>query len=284
MDPSGNVPCHLLPPEDQGRCSRIPSNPLPIPSSEEELYGVHFAGEGWQLKHMKLAIEAINDVGKAFSKRIGGTYASAFRTIYKTYQRPLYFYRGNDAHGMFWTDGSGTREIKNDDGSVEVINNFCEIGTAMCTVGFTNLTADSSRVSLIKFVSTYANPEFARNNFVHELGHLYNRTAGNLPYLVMGRDLDKDALLTEDCQLLSRKNTARAYGFASAKVPWQIATVSVNEKHEIFADQFLGWVYGRWEEETPGTLTDRGQARSDWMENHMNQWLHVYNPWIDLNN
>jgi hypothetical protein len=48
-----------------------------------------------------------------------------------------------------------------------------------------------------------------------------------------------------------------------------------NENYENFADMFLGWVYNKWEENPlrPLPLTDKGQMRSDFMNDHMSKWI-----------
>jgi hypothetical protein len=45
------------------------------------------------------------------------------------------------------------------------------------------------------------------------------------------------------------------------------------EDSEEFADMFLGWTFDTWETNPDGTLTEYGQARSDWMRENVEPWL-----------
>jgi hypothetical protein len=127
-----------------------------------------------------------------------------------------------------------------------------------------------------------------RNNVVHELGHLFNISiearGWDTPYDVLARDMETNRDL--------RRGTDQneTYGFASPGniVTWQQHSCYMDDlskpyppcilSGEIFADQFLGWTYDAWDGTfDPVTqtykLSDRGRARSDWMDENMRKWL-----------
>ena|GEM_PF-7005760 len=101
-----------------------------------------------------------------------------------------------------------------------------------------------------------------RNNVVHELGHAFD--------LVLGRQ--GRSAVSADWTHLSRSGCGRGdkCGFASP-LGWMDWVMNpANEAGEIFADQFLGWTFSRWDS------TDLGDYRRDWMNTDMVEWLNTY--------
>lgn len=90
------------------------------------------------------------------------------------------------------------------------------------------------------------------NLIIHEIGHAFYVAAGGF---VAG-------------SAVGGRN-----GFFAGRYTWQFGAdyddPTTNNK-EIFADMFLGWVYGKWELK-PGSsfLSDNGAAKSAYMDKYM---------------
>ena len=57
-------------------------------------------------------------------------------------------------------------------------------------------------------------------------------------------------------------------GFYGPRFSWQFGLDDSN--NEIFADMFVGWVFGKWESgNLPGGFSINGQAKSDYMNKYM---------------
>ena len=53
------------------------------------------------------------------------------------------------------------------------------------------------------------------------------------------------------------------------------ANRSSNAPEEIFADMFVGWVYGKWATDPlTAKLSDAGKAKSDYMQTYMPSLIH----------
>jgi hypothetical protein len=201
--------------------------------------------------------QGVRDVAARFAqvREQGESAADAFQAGFGTDTTPLYFLHGNTSN-EFWDDGSGFNENGDPRG--------CEISSGACTVGLTTRN-DGQQVFLIKFVTMSSNPLSARNNVVHELGHLFgSQVAG---YSEMSSAMNQNPGNGDEPGIFSRPNTSQNWGFASAGFPWQQATHNVNWYYEVFADQFLGWTYDTWE------ASVRGGIRSNWMNVNMASWL-----------
>jgi RHS repeat-associated protein len=110
---------------------------------------------------------------------------------------------------------------------------------------------------------------------VHEMGHVFNNVFGKAPqWLVYNYDVKYGFadFLTSDVDV---KNGF----FGTQKQGWQRRGDNYTDQFElageIFADQYLGWVYDKWEVGGDGTLTLLGQQRSDFMEEYMSMWIHL---------
>jgi len=98
------------------------------------------------------------------------------------------------------------------------------------------------------------------NNFIHELGHVFNiltnrTTQGNMnAWNIANPDYH-------------RTTTTENFGFASAGFPWQQATTNLGSGSEDFADSFLGWTSNMWED------SSAGRERAYFMKENMPLWV-----------
>jgi hypothetical protein len=100
---------------------------------------------------------------------------------------------------------------------------------------------------------------------VHELGHAFNRRVEN----VLGNDASPNSSLDNEWRnnpVFPRRDDEHN-GFAGGFPGWQQST-ELDAGNE-FADMFIGWVYGKWENHAAGVV------RSNWMnqEDHMPLWV-----------
>jgi RHS repeat-associated protein len=206
-------------------------------------------------KVKRAILEAVVTVGDRYARERNKNESSAeaFRAVFGTDSRTLYYLYGNSSSDFAYDGSNQYDENGNPIG--------CNISSGACTVGQTTL-ANSSPVYLIKIVTMSSNPLSARNNMVHELGHLFgSQVAG---YTEMG------IAMGQYPEIYNRPSTGGYFGFASVGFPWQQATHNVGSPSEVFADQFLGWIYNTWD---TGETRDIGQKRSDWMNVNMATWL-----------
>jgi hypothetical protein len=114
--------------------------------------------------------------------------------------------------------------------------------------------------------------ECYKNFIVHEVGHAFDNALTLLPN--GARTAQSTTYLVSD--LLTPNVTD--YGFAGNQDPgcWQRRANNITNNwelaEEIFADQFVGWVYNRWEVNRD-RLTVLGQARSSFMDRNMSIWV-----------
>jgi hypothetical protein len=112
----------------------------------------------------------------------------------------------------------------------------------------------------------------------HEMGHVFDN-------IVIER-LNKypRSLVTGN---LAQGSFHDANGFCAPKIEWSNGPNrlkegwqwrTTNDSWEYFADMFVGWTYNCWEHEVPGNefspLTDIGQERSNFMNEHMPVWVY----------
>jgi len=88
------------------------------------------------------------------------------------------------------------------------------------------------------------------NLIVHEIGHAFYWAAGGY---------------------IEGSSVGDRNGFYGPHYQWQFGQDSQGDLGtEIFADMFLGWVYGKWEPgELPSGLSINGQYKSDYMDKYM---------------
>jgi hypothetical protein len=100
----------------------------------------------------------------------------------------------------------------------------------------------------------------------HEMGHVFANAIGG------------STVQNAVPSALAVGNTAATNGFCSVKttssVTWQWRFNDA--PGEYFADMFIGWAYGCWEQNEidPTTLSKLGQKRSDFMNKNMPAWIY----------
>ena len=141
----------------------------------------------------------------------------------------------------------------------EWMDQTCEINGNTCY-------ADAYQPGTIRVWASYWSVDAEGNRFikrtpvtspliVHELGHKFNVAAGRGPENhVANYDGNHDGIH----ELTETRN-----GFASGYTFGQDNTAS-----EIFADMFMGWVYGAW-----NLRVDPGRTRSNVMTTNMADWI-----------
>jgi len=133
--------------------------------------------------------------------------------------------------------------------------------------------------NLIRFESLSPISELRRtNNVVHELGHAFHWAMVHAgvepdPYSMLEITQNSDPSFPNRLAPPSdRWARGPNYGFASPQkvYTWQQSALEI--VREEFADQFLGWTFDEWESDEFG-LTEKGQLRSDWMDQNMPIWV-----------
>jgi hypothetical protein len=122
------------------------------------------------------------------------------------------------------------------------------------------------------FIS-FTNPEITDNELdsaykrfiIHEMGHVFDSIMNEEPRREVG--LHPELITGEDPYELNG-----FYGPKNDGWQWRL-TAQRNYAYEIFADQFIGWVYDKWETDLDGDLVDDGVMRRDFMNEYMTQWI-----------
>lgn len=162
----------------------------------------------------------------------------------------------NIAKQDYWTNG--VRIIYEEGGVVRDDEFDCQPA-----FGYTNGARDIEFASMSNFPNLEIRALRNRNNVVHELGHAFNRRLGGAP----------ERAVNEHPEFLTRTNPQDPNdplgGFymqpGAGSVTWSQSTQLLPT--EIFADQFLGWVYGTW------ANSNLGRARAQFMAQNMPQWI-----------
>ena len=68
-------------------------------------------------------------------------------------------------------------------------------------------------------------------------------------------------------------NQGYSYGFASTGDERTWVQNPSTATSEVFADQFLGWVFNQWERSASGDLSAQASERASWMDTNMSLWL-----------
>jgi len=88
------------------------------------------------------------------------------------------------------------------------------------------------------------------NLFVHEVGHAFDASIGLDATSVIPANLlrpfDSDGIVGMEADGL------HYYGYYGPHYSWQFGRSANNRQGEEFADMFVAWVYGRWEESATG--------------------------------
>jgi RHS repeat-associated protein len=130
-------------------------------------------------------------------------------------------------------------------------------------------------------VYLYKNAKIQDTRFiVHEMGHVFENimVLKSVFAAKLGRSNLPESLIY---RAVGDENNG---GFAGGYLDWQWSRLDgpmrqegdkwVDGRGEIFADQFVGWVYSRWEiDPKTGELSKTAKLRSDYMETNMPNWI-----------
>ena len=212
-DPSGHETC-----TDDGYCGKIGDKQYwhSVSKSFESEYGISF-NKKWSQKDKISAMIAVMIVGDKFAETLenGSSASEAFKEVYGLQDGDTFFFEWD-------TNCWGCREDPPG----------CDLGTTTgdaCVRGFGYTNSEN----WIEFasMSTVEVPLRNINNVIHELGHAFNIRLGRGP---------ENALAVRQDLLV---NGAGFFGYPNNRT-WE-ASSGMNGT-ETFADQFLGWVYGKW--------------------------------------
>jgi hypothetical protein len=160
-----------------------------------------------------------------------------------------------------------------------------EMYDGLCGEGCCGRKIDAHNIRLYsKYTTTYTviNPETGESEektthvatniqaqlVVHELGHAFNENAGQAPY--DATDAGVRAGSIPDRITNVDDETGNNYGFATGCGHTTSFQQSCDGYHgEEFADMFLGWTYGRWNNSAGGT------QRANFMDVNMDQWINT---------
>jgi RHS repeat-associated protein len=184
-------------------------------------YGITFIGE-WSIEYKWDVLIAVSLVGTRLGEEANMSGIEAFRAVYDLNDSKTFLFEWDP---NCW----GCREYPEE----------CDAGT---------ITGDGC-ISAWGYTNNYDHIEFASmsrisglrrvNNVIHELGHAFNIRLGRVP---------------EDALEVQNNLVTRPEGFYG--IPRQFVWVqsSIISESEIFADQFIGWVYGLWGSDEYGPL------------------------------
>ncbi|MCI0553338.1 MAG: RHS repeat-associated core domain-containing protein, partial [Anaerolineae bacterium] len=201
-------------------------------------YGVEI-DEDWDRNHKRSVIAAISIVGAKFAETVGGTSAGAFRAAYGLNDGDTFMVEWDENCWGCRADPTG-----------------CDAGTTRgdaCVAGF-GYTNTENHIEFAS-MSDVEVPLRNVNNVIHELGHAFNLRLGRTPENALA--VNQDLL----------RNEVGFYGDPSNRT-WEAS--SGTNGSETFADQFLGWVYGKWD-----SYDGFGPARAGFMNqmNGANGWV-----------
>jgi RHS repeat-associated protein len=238
IDPSGHLSCSNSN-VAEGDCSDLTDQQI-----LDIFYNVEFS-EGWSDEYIHIVLLAVRLVGEAFLEALTNT-DSDLRTAGDAF-KSAYGLNDGDTFYFEWDENCwGCREDPKG----------CDAGTttgAACVSGF-GYTVGENWIEFAS-MSEIDTPLRQINNVIHELGHAFNIRLGRTP---------EDALNLED-DLLVRDSGF--YGPAR-NITWQQSRRT--SASEIYADQFLGWIYGLWGSDYRGPLRadfmNRMNGQSGWVE------------------
>jgi len=251
-DPSGHVAC-----TDDGYCGY--GDYLASLDQQAEDYGATFTHTGekdWTARNKTIALQAIQDVGTALLRdycsllaRMGDgcdSYSAVdiFRNVYGT--------SANDPLILQW----GCSECNGGGGYTYSTHK----------IGFASLSEPTMGMGGYR-TSAMASTE-AINNVVHELGHAF---AGrwNLPgggynnFGPYGTGRIPGNLVSDAGFYLYPKPYGASLTWRQHPCSWD----SPCSSHEVFADMFLGWTYGDWDDDRAG------RDRRVFMSQNMGAWI-----------
>jgi len=205
------------------------STPTPSLTIREKLlflYGVKLIDGNltWTSRNEEIALIAVENIASAMGS--ADTFRFRFGT---TTESPILLIMGTSAPGI-------------------VLNEQCRaIGAGGCTTG-------DRKVNFASLSPHYV--ETARNNVVHELGHIFTNWKGRVPSNSMPADY------------IRRRNEIL---LPNETFSWQLHIH--DSSTETFADFFVAWTYDAWQPavDARGNQTIAGEARN-WMNTNMLNW------------
>jgi hypothetical protein len=210
------------------------------PETVAKKYNVTFGGN-WTEEHKWAVVHAVIRTAYRLAKELanGLSGSEAFKNVYGLNDGDTFFFEWDENCWGCRKDPVG-----------------CDAGT----------TSGDACISAFGYTNTENHIEFASmsdvevplrniNNVIHELGHALNLRLGRAP---------ENALAVRADLLV---NGAGFYGYPG-NITWEQSTGTNGS--ETFADQFLGWVYGKWNENDY-----LGPVRAEFMNqmNGANGWV-----------
>jgi hypothetical protein len=251
-----------------------------------QLFGISFVNQ-WDDVDLEAARLAAMRVGQRFSiSRGGGNPVHAFRQVYGiNNNRPMVFtWLGQDCRWCkpaqcraennvknkeYWSDD--TYEKKNKNGEIEILYRPIQLKNgeppAPCACKPKGGVTQTERS--IEFASLWPNYTSGGlsvqqlrkiNNIIHELGHAFNQRASQKPETATG---DYYEIVKKDKFYLTNRDRG-FYVDGYGTMTW-VQTIETSGS-EIFADMFIGWVYGKWAPDEYGTV------RRNFMQRNMPNW------------
>jgi len=153
---------------------------------------------------------------------------------------------------------------------------LCDGATADTTCSDLGWTKSSSLILIKQFYSSGTYTDYLERSVhlvLHELGHAFNALMEDLIGTTDAPYNQLFLIQANDPTFPNREgNDSLNFGFAGPRYNWQQSASS--SYTEEFPDMFLGWSYSRWEEDGDGLTVD-GQARADWMNQRMKDWVNI---------
>ncbi|MFQ5616554.1 MAG: RHS repeat-associated core domain-containing protein, partial [Anaerolineales bacterium] len=233
IDPSGHISCsneHVA----EGDCSDLSTKEI-----LETIYNVVFNDDaGWTEEYISAVYHGVRLVGQAFLRTFDRyeTADQAFRDVFGLNDSDTFIFEWDENCWGCRADPVG-----------------CDAGTTtgdacISAFGYTN------GENWIEFASMAAIelPLRIINNVIHELGHAFNIRIGRIPENAV--HARADVLEVRDLGFFG----------PAGNTTWQQS--KSKSPSEIFADQFLGWVYGKWGSDS------RGPIRAEFMNQMNGTW------------
>jgi RHS repeat-associated protein len=273
----------------------------------EQYYGIDFNGDWpWMAKYA--VYDAVESVGTRLSTvpaLAGKSSYEAFRLVYHHGVSFVWDKRCSGCHPKWcqdndkWEDPvygeeldkNGKRKVIDDKGNRDSRGNVYDckpkggVTLGRSEIDFATLFLNSGDTEWYPNDQSYYK---ARNNVVHELGHVFNLLAGGLPVMAVEAAYDVGHAESHGMKDYHRQNWPKRtdshyqdnYGFASKcdQLIWQMHFIGdssdANIYSEEFADMYLGWVFNRWEMNGE-EMAPAGTTRSEWMNQYMPGWVQM---------
>jgi hypothetical protein len=223
------------PPCDDDALTPTPT-PTPTPTADQELrdiYGVILINGNmtWSSAQIDVVRTAIRDIASRFGS------ASTFRVKFNV----------SDSSPIRMVRGTSTSYIP------EIIAGECT------TINAGGCTSPNKTINFASLLPDGGRPETARNNVVHEMGHVFSNEHGGSPETDLGAHPADFANRRDE---ILQDNTT---------VQWQLNPT--RSAKETFGDFFVAWTKNEWQPLTnaDGTISIAGIAKA-WMDTRMQDW------------